>query len=349
MAGVLFESVASTVALRNPLNGFRLEQQRVEVRRDPVLGDTSVLNPFQKNKTSFTGENDRAFIAQVIERSAATCVFCPGRLLEKSACYADDFVPGGRLTRREATLVPNLFALGAYHPVVVLSRAHFLELAQFSPALIADGLGVAGDFVRLAHRRDPEARFTVLGANYLLPAGASLIHPHLQMLTTPVPYTHHERLLQACRAHHERHGTSCLADLAREEERLGVRAVGRLGGWRWFAAYAPQGANEVHAVHEDAQDFTALPDGNLEALAEGISRVLGRYGAMGYLSFNYALFSVRRETPAPGFRCFLRIISRQNLSPGYRNDDYFLQKLLHADVAVTAPEELAPLLRPAFP
>lgn len=348
MAGISFESASSTVSIRNPLNGFALEQQHVEVRRDPILGDTSVLNPVQKNKASFSGENDRAFIAQLVEKSAAGCVFCPGRLAEKAARYPDELVPGGRLARGEATLVPNLFALGAYHPVVVLSQAHFLELDGFSAALIADGLGVAADFVRLAHRADPAARFTAIGANYLPPAGASLIHPHLQMLTTPVPYTRQERLLQACRTHHEAHGGSCLQELALEEQRLGLRAIATLGGWRWLAAYAPQGCNEVLAVHERAQDFTALPAGELAALASGISKVLGAYGELGYLSFNYALFSVRQDVPAPGFRLLLRIITRQNLSPAYRNDDYFLQKLLHADVAVTPPEELASLLRARF-
>lgn len=348
VAGIQFESVASSVAIRNPLDGFARQEQRIEVRRDPILGDTSVVNPFQRNKASFSGEHDRAFIAQLVESSAATCVFCPGRLEEKTARYPDEFVPGGRLTRGEATLLPNLFALGAHHPVVVLTKAHFLELAGFTPAQIADGLAVAAQFARLAHRRDPAARFTVVGANYLPPAGASLVHPHLQMLTTPLPYTRHDRLLQACRAHHEDRGESCLDELAAEEQRLGLRFVARLGGWRWLTAYAPQGSNEILAVHERGQDFTALSDGDLEALADGISRVLGCYGRLGYLSFNWALFSVRRGVPAPGFRCFLRIVSRQNVSPGYRNDDYFLQKLLHADVAVTPPEELALLLRPCF-
>jgi UDPglucose--hexose-1-phosphate uridylyltransferase len=348
VGGITFESAASTVTICNPLNGFAVEEQSVEVRRDPILGDASVFNPFQKNKASFSGENDRGFIAQLVERSAATCIFCGERLAVKTARYPEELVPGGRLVRGEATLLPNLFALGAYHPVVVLSRAHFLELAGFTPALIADGLSAAGEFLRLAHGRDRAAVYTAVGANYLPPGGASLIHPHLQMLTTPAPYTGHERLLRACRAHHERHGTSCLDELVSEEERLGLRFVGRLGGWRWLAAFAPQGSNEVLAVHESEQDLAALTVGDRLALAAGISKVLAFYGDLGYLTFNYALFSVRRGAPAAGFRLFLRIVNRQNLSPGYRNDDYFLQKLLHTDVVVTPPEELALRLRAAF-
>jgi galactose-1-phosphate uridylyltransferase len=348
MGAIVFESVTSTLAIHNPLEGFALQEQRVEVRRDPLLGDTSVLNRFQQTKTGFFGENDRAFIAQLVEKSAASCIFCAERLGRTTARYPDEFIPGGRLTRGEATLLPNLFALGAYHPVVVLSKAHFLELGGFTPTLIADGFDAAREFIDRAHRRDPDAVFTAIGANYLLPAGASQIHPHLQMLVTPVAFTHHERLLRACRLHHERHGASCLDDLVLEERRLRQRFIAQLGGWSWIAAYAPRGNNEILAVHETEQDFAALAGEDVQALAAGISKVLGFYGGLGLLCFNYAIFSVRREAPAAGFRCCLRIISRQNLSPAYRNDDYFLQKLLDSDVIATVPEELAERLRPEF-
>ena len=337
MNAITFESAASTLSLRNPFNGFNVEEHRVEVRRDPILGDTSVLNRYQRNKTGFSGENDREFIARLVEKSAETCIFCGERLGTKAARYPDDLVPGGHLTRGEATLMPNLFALGAYHSLVVLARAHFLELAGFTPALLADGLGAAREFLNRVHQRDPAVVFTAVGANYLPPAGASLFHPHLQMLVTPVAYTHHER-----------HGRSCLEDLAREERRLGQRFVAHLGGWDWLTAFAPQGCNEILAVHEAEQDFAALPDEGIQALAAGISRVLGLYGGLGLLSFNYALLSVRRGTPAAGFRCYFRIVSRQNLSPAYRNDDYFLQKLLQTDAVVTPPEELAQRLRECF-
>jgi galactose-1-phosphate uridylyltransferase len=168
------------------------------------------------------------------------------------------------------------------------------------------------------------------------------------MLVTPLAYTYHARLLQACRRHHERHGTSALDDLVREEQRLGARFVAHRGGWNWMSAFAPQGSNEILAVHETEPDFAALPDESVTALAAGISRVLAYYGGLGLLSFNYSLFSVRRGTPADGFRCFFRIVNRQNLSPAYRNDDYFLQKLLQTDAVVTPPEELAQRLRECF-
>lgn len=348
MGTIDFERAESRLVIHNPLKGFAAEEQRVEVRRDPLLGGTSVLNPFLASKAGFFGANDRDFIARLIEQSAASCIFCGEALGRRTPRYPDDLVPGGRLARGEATLMPNLFGLGAYHPLVALSRAHFLELEGFTPALLADGLGLAREFLSRVFQRDRTVAYAFVGANYLLPAGASIVHPHLQMLVTPVPYGRHERLLDACRLHDERHGGSLLLDLAAQEERLDARFIGRRGGWRWSAAFAPQGCNEILAVHDEAADFAEIGDADLGELAAGIAAVLGAYARLDLLCFNYALYSVRRDLPAPGFRLFFRIVSRQNLSPAYRNDDYYLQKLLDSDVVVTPPEELARHVRASW-
>ena len=48
------------------------------------------------------------------------------------------------------------------------------------------------------------------------------------------------------------------------------------------------------------------------------------------------------------FRALLKIITRQNLYSNYRNDDYFLQKLLQSELIITPPEELAEALNKSF-
>ena len=47
----------------------------------------------------------------------------------------------------------------------------------------------------------------------------------------------------------------------------------------------------------------------------------------------------------PFFPVFVRVITRQNVYPNYRCDDYFLQKLLGEELILTPPEELAENLR----
>jgi galactose-1-phosphate uridylyltransferase len=187
-----------------------------------------------------------------------------------------------------------------------------------------------------------------VNANYLFPAGSSVVHPHLQLLATPLPYSWQARALEATRRHRERHGSAFHDELAREEERIGSRWVGRTGAWAWFASFAPQGSNEIAAAHARAADFAELGDGDVRDLAAGLSRVLALYGELGHLSFNFSLVSARGGGEA-GARCHLRVVSRQNPAAAYRNDDYFLQKLLQTEIIATLPEALAGRLRPAFP
>ena len=59
-------------------------------------------------------------------------------------------------------------------------------------------------------------------------------------------------------------------------------------------------------------------------------------------------YSVRKEMGDGSFRCMLKIITRQNLYPNYRNDDYFLQKLLQSELIINSPEEIADALRKSF-
>jgi hypothetical protein len=60
----------------------------------------------------------------------------------------------------------------------------------------------------------------------------------------------------------------------------------------------------------------------------------------GNLSFNFSLYSARGGETI-GARCMFKIVTRQNLYPNYRNDDYFLQKLLQSELIFTLPEDLA--------
>jgi galactose-1-phosphate uridylyltransferase len=115
-----------------------------------------------------------------------------------------------------------------------------------------------------------------------------------------------------------------------------------------MTAFSPLGSNEVIAVHVGEGDFALLSDADLRSLSDGISKVLTFYEDLGHLSFNYSIFSLRKSHPKEGFRCLLKIINRQNLYQNYRNDDYFLQKMLQSELIINLPEELAEKLRALF-
>jgi UDPglucose--hexose-1-phosphate uridylyltransferase len=349
MAKISFDRIVSEFTVLNPFNNFQEELHRVEVRKDPLLGDVSIYNPYLKDKAKFFfGENDHELIRTLAVGSAPTCIFCPERVAKNTAQYPSSFLPEGRIQVGEATLFANLFSIGAYHPVIALSRTHFLKLSEFSPGLLKDGLTAARQFLNMVYQKDSSACFTTVNANYLLPAGASLVHPHMQMLITPVPYSYQARLLAAGQSYFDKNGSGYFHDLIEEEKRTKERYIASKGKWHWLTAFSPIGTNEVMAVHEDAGDFGMLTETDLESLARGISGVLSFYEKLGHLSFNFSLFSVRNAPTKKSIPCMIKMITRQNLCPNYRNDDYFLQKMLQAELIFNLPEELAEILRDTF-
>ncbi|HAM53241.1 MAG TPA: hypothetical protein DCP92_22030 [Nitrospiraceae bacterium] len=349
MPGIRFDSSESELVFLNPFNNFAEETHTVTVRRDPLLGDISVYNFRLRDKVEFFfGDCDVELIERLVEESARNCIFCGDTIERSTPRYPQRLVPEGRIKIGEAILFPNLFPVGKYHSVIRLSKAHFLNLTEFSPQIIGDGLRAAQQFVNAVYRQDHSASFVAVNANYLFPAGATLVHPHLQMLITPIAYSYHERIIQACRAYYQENGSGYYSDLLEEEKDLGSRYIAQTGKWHWLTAFSPMGNNEVFAVHEEENDFGALSEIDLTDIAIGVSKVLAFYGRLGHMSFNYSILSARDPFSEEGFHCLLKMISRQNLYPNYRNDDYFLQKLLHSELIINLPEDLAIKLRELF-
>ncbi len=348
MSKIRFQRIPLEARFHNPLRDFAEERHELEIRKDPLLGDTSVYNPYLKDKAkAFFGDSNPDLIHRLVEESEKACIFCGEKVEKGTPRFTADFLPQGRLRVGEAILFPNLFSLGMHHPVVCLCKAHFLPLSGFHPDLIADGLTAVQKFLKIVYERDASAVFSAITANYLFPAGASLVHPHIQMLVTPAPYSYHGRLLGAQHAYYAENRTAFFSDLVREE-RNGPRYVAGKGQWHWIAPFSPLGCNEFMAVHETSVDFGSLTAMDIIDLSYGISRVLSLYASLGHLSFNFAVYSAREGSPFTGSRCIIKIISRQNLYPNYRNDDYFLQKLLQTELIIIPPEELAPRLRECF-
>ncbi len=345
MSKIKFETITSDFRILNPFKNFAEESHLVEVRRDPLLGDTSVYNPVFKNKAkSFFGECDAELVRTLAEASAKGCIFCGENVGKVTAKYPPDLVPDGRIRVGEAVLFANLYASGQYHPVISLSSAHFLKLSEFTPELIGNGLMAAQKFLDLVYVKDPSAAYSVVSANYLFPAGASLVHPHLQMLVTPVAYSYHERLIDSSLDYYQKNTSSYYSDLIEEEKKNCSRYIEQRGAWHWLTPFSPMGSNEVMAVHERECDFRMLSEADLRDLSGGISRVLAFYESLGHLSFNFSLFAAA-ESSKQGFHCLLKMITRQNLYPNYRNDDYFLQKMLHSELIINTPEDLALKIR----
>jgi galactose-1-phosphate uridylyltransferase len=345
---IAFECYRSRARLLSPLNGYEEVVSETELRSDPLSGRVAIIGlNLAGKRTVLYSETDEVLLQGLAETSRGRCFFCPERVGKATPRYPDDVLPGsgGRLGRGGSVLFPNLFPLTDYHAVVALGREHFLRLDRFEPALLAEGLSLALDFVRQVTTREDAPRHWAVCCNYLPPGGASIVHPHIQVLGSALPMATPALELERAREHLGRHGTCYFNDLVRTEEDRGERFIGRVGRVAWIAAFAPRGNNEVQGVCEGARDLTELDDEHVAGLAAGLSRGLTAYHRLKLSTFNFAIYSAPVGGEHDEFRVYASLVSRQSVVENYRCDDYFLQKMLGAEVLVDPPETIAALVR----
>ncbi|NPA49400.1 MAG: hypothetical protein GXO20_05410 [Thermodesulfobacteria bacterium] len=333
----------------NPLNNFAPESQEVEIRFDPLLDHFAVFNPALEDKVRlFFGKHDWSLVEKVAEATREQCFMCPPKVREITPKYPEDFIPEGRLVRGECTLFPNLFPTTPRHAVIAVGEAHFRRLEDFSPELVADGLALGLDFLRLVAEEDPAMRFGCVCANFLPPAGASLVHPHFQVVANKEAFPQQKRLLERSFAYYARCGKNFWEELAAREKEEGERFLGQFGRVVFLASFAPLGGNEVQALVEGARGLSEITQEDVLDLARGISACLKGYAEMGYGTFNFTLFLPPLGEKTSWFTPHLRLITRQNFYENYRTDDYFLQRQLASELILTPPEKMAQVMRKFF-
>lgn len=342
-------SHCSESRLLSPLESFAEVTSKTEYRVDPLTGRVAIVGlNLAGKRTALYSETDESLLEKLVESSRQSCFFCPERVEEVTPRYPPDILPppsDGRLKRGKCLLFPNLFPLTEFHAVVALGAKHFLHLDQFSPELLSDGLGVGIDFIRRAIQSPSSPQHWVICGNYLPPGGASIVHPHLQILGSSLPLTTHATELERARAYYDTHGSCYFDDLISREVALGQRLISQSDVMTWITPFAPRGNTEVLGVCADVAHLDDLNEAQIAAIAEGLSRGLRAYAALKYSTFNICLYSAPTGQDAESMRVYVSLVSRQSVVEHYRCDDYFLQKMLGTEILVDSPEEVATIVR----
>jgi UDPglucose--hexose-1-phosphate uridylyltransferase len=336
---IRFHSEQLTARFLSP-NGSEA-MKSLEVRFDPLLGTSSRIA-----EGVVLSKADEGALAP-LQAPNSDCPFCPDRIRRVTPKVLAPIHLGGRLERGESVLFPNLVPYSQYAAVAVFSRQHWLALNGFTPQRLLDNLAVAVEYVRKVHAFDPKGENCAYNINYLFPSGGSLSHPHAQVYLDPYATTLMRLLQEASVAYWTANGRSYWEDLAETEETRGLRFVARVGRIAWITAFSPIGFNEVRAVVSGCETLLDLTEDDLNALAAGISRVLGWYELAGYNSFNLALYSGPLNA-SRGWRVHLSMITRTAMLPYYRNDAMHMERL-HWEAAVDRlPERVADEVRAHF-
>jgi UDPglucose--hexose-1-phosphate uridylyltransferase len=343
---IQFERHTETAGFFSPLAGMKFAEDRVEVRTDPLTGMTAIASAgLEAKEEMFLGKTDWDYAEALAARTREGCFFCPEKVLEATPRYPDELVHGGRLEHGGALVFPNLFPLAAVHAVVTFPEKHYLRPSQFSPELLEQALGAAFDFAGRAERFYPRMTHLQLSCNHMLPAGASLAHPHLQVFGGETAPWQVEQYWRRSAEWKVAHGASYWATLVSQEESVGERSIWSADDVHWLAPFAPAGAREAIAVVTGAERLSELGAPQIAALSAGLSKVLTWYEAEGLSAFNFTVSGGPLDGRETGFPVVLRVIARTAFKQDYRTDDFFLQKQLGGELMFAAPEEMAARLR----
>ena len=341
MPKIKFQRKTVFARIRNPLQKFQVTEEKIEVRFDPLLGTTMrISKPKGLDKTPEDNP-----LQKFVEQSKP-CFFCAGKVENQTPMLPENIHSPGRIQVGEALLFPNLSGFGRYSGVCIFSKEHFIALNSFTEQQISDALKACQIFFQKCAESDNNILYPTVNGNYLLPAGSSILHPHLQPFLDPFPTNYHRTILNAGKNYLQQNQSNYWEDL-KNTERNGSRFLFETKSSCWLTPFAPSGFNEINGIIGQEQSFLDLDEEVLRETAWGLKKIFEYYHRINHNSFNLTIFSTPGKQNHQKFNmpCLLRITSRPVFKPYYRNDTTFFEKLHAESMIDRPPEEVAEQFR----
>ncbi len=337
MFRIKFEKHTVVAKIRNPLKNFEVTEEIIEVRKDPLIGNTMrICQPKGLDKIP-EGNLLEEFVLQ-----SKPCFFCNEKVDTQTPMLPKEIYESGRIKVGESILFPNLSGFGRYSGVCIFSKDHFISIEKFTKDQIFNALKACQIYFEKCFNYEKKILYPSINWNYLLPAGSSILHPHLQPFLDPYPTNYHRIILEKSHDFKEELGVDFWTELKKAEQ-SGPRFLYKDEFWYWLVPFAPSGFNEINAFTQENKIFTELSNTALQKLAEGIVKVLKFYKNVKHNSFNLVLFSspITKDNDRFKIPCILKMVTRPVFQPLYRNDVTFFEKF-HAETMIDQkPEDVA--------
>ena len=334
MAGIeLVEHVitARVPELMNPSNTIEVP---LRIRVDPLTGDTGRL--ISGSKLAPTTRPD----ISALTTKPGFCPFCADRIDTATGRFDPALTDEGRIERGSAVVFPNVLAYSEFSSVgIYAADPHFLDLPELTPVRVGNLLEALVAYTAAVHRQQPV--WSSINANYLPPAGSSLVHPHAQSAHDTVGTSVQRRLVGL--SHAWSGGTDFWSSLI-GQERDGERWITEHGRVAVLTPWAPVGFHEVWAVVQGESRLEALTPQDCADLGAAISSVVATYHALNLTSFNWAIYGGGPDLSGH-YSLLCKIVSRSNAEPMYRSDVTYFEKLHGEAMVDLTPEEIADLVR----
>ncbi|HHQ47847.1 MAG TPA: galactose-1-phosphate uridylyltransferase, partial [Acidobacteria bacterium] len=206
----------------------------------------------------------------------------------------------GEVHREGLGLHDRVTGIGA-HEVIIESPRHDVSMADLEPEELA--LVFAAWRHRIADlRRDLRLRYVLVFKNHGRGAGASLSHPHSQLIATPIIPRVVVQELGAARKHFRAKERCIFCDLIRQELRLDERIALETEHFIALEPFASSFPFETWILpRAHRHDLAAASDGDLLALAVIVREILQRLRSLlDDPPYNMVVHTAPSPHPRPG-------------------------------------------------
>ena len=333
-----------------------------EIRKDYLTGDWVLLAPGRgKRPHDFSEESPSENLPEYDPR----CPFCPGGIADRTqpSIYEVRDENGQWVLRSILNKYPALkpevrfdirlteegykYRTGyGFHEVIIESNKHNVPL-NFPDAPKAHVERVLAAYLeRFKHYREngKNIRMVIIFKNYGPLAGASLIHPHSQLIATPVVGGHYRKIWDNMRTWQDENGTCLICWMINREMLSGTRIIYKNEHFIAFAPFASSVAYQVMiAPLEHSCSFAKLKKQRISHLADIVGKVLGAIKkALGNPSFNLVIKSPPFDEEDFFAHWYMEILPRTAHFAGFELGS-------RMSINTVLPEEAAELLRENLP
>jgi UDPglucose--hexose-1-phosphate uridylyltransferase len=247
----------------------------------------------------------------------------------------------GELDRQGDGMFDRMNGIGA-HEVIIETPDHNTNMADMPEKQLEEVLYAFRDRM-LDLRRDQRFRYIVIFKNFGEAAGASLEHPHSQLIALPVIPKRVKEELDGSKLYFDFKERCVYCDIIRQEEASAARLVVETERFVALEPYAPRFPFETwimpmrHASHFENIDGPALQ--NLAWVLRSILRKMDR--VLEHPAYNFILHSAPvQETELTSYHWHFEIIPKLTKVAGFEWGTGFY-------INPTPPEESAKFLREA--
>ncbi|MFC1941492.1 galactose-1-phosphate uridylyltransferase [Chloroflexota bacterium] len=249
-------------------------------------------------------------------------------------------IPGRKSNRiRERYFFHRMDGIGV-HEVIIETPSHNATMALMPYEHVEEVLGAYQQRYN-AWKNNPQFKFITIFKNHGQAAGTSLIHPHSQLITTPIAAPFYRRKFDMAFRHYNYSGRCLYCSLLIEELDKGERIVAETKQFIVFHPYASRVPWETWIIpKEHRASFGLSPPTYLTELAMVLKdSLLCLYRGLDNPDFNLMVDTTSTdEEEAPYYHWHIRIVPRLTTIAGFE-----MGSGIHISTAL--PEETAMLMK----